>query len=175
MWILFSNMKYPFHECLVIFWHLTSYSDFKTEQTVHQCRSWPWYRAWRSPNYEWSICNGFDMPAGNAYPSWHLFRPLIEGGGLACALIDETSFPRLYTVERPYRTWPSPIKKRFLWSICDGCGMPAGSAYPSGHLDPSPYWGLAYAPIVEISLTEFAVPFLDFSPWIPLVTFSILR
>ena len=34
--------------------------------------SWPLYRAWPSPNYEWfpwSICNGCDMPAGNAYPS----------------------------------------------------------------------------------------------------------
>ena len=30
--------------------------------------SWPWYRAWPSPNYKWfpwSICNGCGMPAGN--------------------------------------------------------------------------------------------------------------
>ena len=25
----------------------------------------------------------------------------------------------------------------FPWSICNGCGMPAGNAYPSGHLVPS--------------------------------------
>ena len=30
----------------------------------------------------------------------------------------------------------------FPWSICNGCGMPAGNAYHSGHLVPSPYWGL---------------------------------
>ena len=34
--------------------------------------SWPWSRAWPSPNYEWfpwNICNGCGMPAGNAYLS----------------------------------------------------------------------------------------------------------
>ena len=30
----------------------------------------------------------------------------------------------------------------FPWSICNGCGMPAGNAYPSGHLVPSPFWDL---------------------------------
>ena len=37
--------------------------------------SWPWYRLWPSPNYEWfpwSICNRCGMPAVNAYPSGHL-------------------------------------------------------------------------------------------------------
>ena len=29
----------------------------------------------------------------------------------------------------------------FPWSICNGCGMPAGNAYPSGHLVPSPHFG----------------------------------
>ena len=37
----------------------------------------------------------------------------------------------------------------FPWSICNGCGMPARNAYPSGHLFPSPIVGLACAPIVE--------------------------
>ena len=32
--------------------------------------------------------------------------------------------------------------KWFPWSICNGCGMPAGNAYPSGHLVPSPFWDL---------------------------------
>ena len=36
----------------------------------------------------------------------------------------------------------------FPWSICNGCGMQAGNAYPSGHLVPSPILGLACAPIV---------------------------
>ena len=37
-----------------------------------------------------------------------------------------------------------------------------------------PLLELAYAPIVETSFLEFAVSFLDFSPWISLGTFSIL-
>ena len=68
--------------------------------------SWPWYRAWLSPNYEWfplSICNELDLPTGNAYPSRHLV--------------------------------------------------------------PSPFWGLAYAQIIETSFPEFAVSFLEFSPF----------
>ena len=63
----------------------------------------------------------------------------------------------------------------FPWSICNGCGMPAGNAYPSGHLVPSPILGLANAPIVETKFLELAMSLLDFSPRIPLGTFSILR
>ena len=57
---------------------------------------------------------------------------------------------------------------------CNGCGMPAGNAYPSGHLVPSPILGLAIAPIVETKFLELAMSLLDFSPRIPLDTFSIL-
>ena len=62
----------------------------------------------------------------------------------------------------------------FPWSSCNGCGMPAGNAYPSGHLVPSPILGLANAPIVETKFLELAMSLLDFSPRIPLGTFSIL-
>ena len=62
----------------------------------------------------------------------------------------------------------------FPWSICNGCGMPAGNAYPSRHLVPSPILGLANAPIVETNFLELAMSLLDFSPRIPLGTFSIL-
>ena len=37
-----------------------------------------------------------------------------------------------------------------------------------------PYLGLANAPIVETKLVELAMSLLDFSPWIPLGTFTIL-
>ena len=40
-----------------------------------------------------------------------------------------------------YRLWPSPNHEWCQWSICNGCGMPAGNAYPSGHLVPSPHFG----------------------------------
>ena len=62
----------------------------------------------------------------------------------------------------------------FPWSICNGCGMPAGNAYPSGHLVPSPIVGLACAPIVETRFLKLTMSLLDFSPRIPLGTFSIL-
>ena len=44
-----------------------------------------------------------------------------------------------------------PNNEWFPWSICNGCGMPVGNAYPSRHLVPSRFLGLAcmYAPIVE--------------------------
>ena len=73
-----------------------------------------------------------------------------------------------------YRLWPSPIYEWLPWSICNECGMPAGNAYPSGHLVPSPILGLANAPIVENRFLELAMSLLDFSPRIPLGTFSIL-
>ena len=56
----------------------------------------------------------------------------------------------------------------FPWSICNGCGMPARNAYPSGHLVPSPLIGLACAPIVETRFLELAMFLIDFSPPIPL-------
>ena len=52
-------------------------------------------------------------------------------------------------------------------------GMPAGNAYPLGHLVPSHFWELAYAPMVETSFTELAIFFLDFLPWILFGTFWI--
>ena len=73
-----------------------------------------------------------------------------------------------------YLAWPSPNYEWFPWSICNGCGMPAGNAYSSGHLVLSPFWGLAYVPIVETSFPELAMSFLDFSPWISLGTLSTL-
>ena len=62
----------------------------------------------------------------------------------------------------------------FPWSICNGCGMPSGNAYPSRHLVPSPLVGLACVPIVETRFLELAMSLIDFSPQIPLGTFSIL-
>ena len=38
-----------------------------------------------------------------------------------------------------YRLWPSSNYEWF--PLSNGCGMPAGNAYPSGHLVPSPYFG----------------------------------
>ena len=73
-----------------------------------------------------------------------------------------------------YQLWPSPNYEWFPWSIGNGCGMPAGNAYPSGHLVPSPILGLANTQIVETKFLELAMSLLDFSLRIPLGTFSIL-
>ena len=89
-----------------------------------------------------------------------------------------------------YRAWPSPnymriwpmllIKsdlklcihlsrslflyyKWFPWSISNGYDMPAGNAYPSGHLVPSSFLGLAYAPIVEASFLKLNASFSTFA------------
>ena len=62
----------------------------------------------------------------------------------------------------------------FPWSICNGCGMLAGNAYPSGHLVLSPIVGLACVPFVETRFIDIAMSLLDISPRIPLGTFSIL-
>ena len=87
-------------------------------------------------------------------------------------LLNRSDFP---PISWPlYRAWPSPNYEWFPWSICNGCGMPAGNAYPSGHLVPSLFLGLACTPIVETRFLELAMSLLDFSPWIPLGTFSIL-
>ena len=50
----------------------------------------------------------------------------------------------------------------------------AGKAYPSAHLVPSPILGLACAPIVETRFLKLSMSLIDFSPGIPLGTFSIL-
>ena len=59
-------------------------------------------------------------------------------------------------------------------SICNGCGMPAGNAYPSGHLVPSPFWDLRMLQLMKTSFPELAVSFPNFPPWISLGIFSIL-
>ena len=65
-----------------------------------------------------------------------------------------------------YRAWPSPRYEWFPWSICNGHGMPAGNAYPSGHPVPSPFLGLACVPIVETRTSHvFTRLFTLNTPW----------
>ena len=47
--------------------------------------------------------------------------------------------------------------------------MLAANAYPSGHLVPSPFLGLACAPIVETRFLDLAMSLLDFNLEYPLV------
>ena len=70
-----------------------------------------------------------------------------------------------------YRFWPSTNYKWFPWSICNGCGMPAGNGYPSGHLVPCPIWDLLVLQLLRRDSSSLLC--LDLSPRIPLGTLSI--
>ena len=50
-----------------------------------------------------------------------------------------------------------PIYEWFQWSIFNGCGIPAGKAFPSGYLIP-PLFGISYAPISP-KMPCFSQPF----------------
>ena len=98
---------------------------------------------------------------------------MIKTNTKSCFLqYDASLYPTLFLLnvvkyEFTYYEW-------FQLSIYNGSGMPAGNAYPSGHLVPSPIVGLACAPLVETGFLVFAMSLLDFSPRIHLGTFSIL-
>ena len=53
--------------------------------------------------------------------------------------------------------------KRFPWSICDGCGMQAGSACPFGHLVPSLLSGFACASIAKTRFLKHTVSYSTFN------------
>ena len=63
-----------------------------------------------------------------------------------------------------YKAQKGPSKIRIILSICNEGAMSARNAYPSGHLVPSPFLGLAHAPIVDTRFLELVVSFFDFSP-----------
>ena len=78
-------------------------------------------------------------------------------------LLYRSDFPPIL---RPwYRTRPSPNYEWFPWSICNGCGMPAGNAYPSGHLVPSPVLGLACWDQIPRTCHVFTRLFTLNTPW----------
>ena len=71
-----------------------------------------------------------------------------------------------------------PNYEWFSWSICNGCGMQAENAYPSGHLVPSPVFATCLCSNcweqLENRFLDFAMSLLDILLWIPLGTFSIV-
>ena len=73
-----------------------------------------------------------------------------------------------------YRAWPSPIMSGFHGAFATGVACQQGTlTLPDTWFRP-PILGLADAPIVETKFLELAMSLLDFSPRIPLGTFSIL-
>ena len=116
------------------------------------------------------IATGVACQRGSLTPPDTWFRPL--HGGLYVFWLLRLVFPTLHRFHDRTELDFHRIE-RFQWNICDGCGMTAGSAYPSGHLVLSPFLGLACAPIVETRFLELSMSLLDFSPWIPVGTFSI--
>ena len=57
----------------------------------------------------------------------------------------------------------------FPWSICNGCGMPAGNAYPSGHLVPSPFWDLLMLQLLRPNSSNLPCLYSTFHLEYPLV------
>ena len=74
---------------------------------------------------------------------------------------------------RPGARKESAIMSGFHGAFATGVAYQQGTL-TSGHLVPSPIVGLACAPTVETRFLELAMSLLDFSPRIPLGTFSIL-
>ena len=68
-----------------------------------------------------------------------------------------------------YRAWPSPNYEWFPWSICNGCGLPAGNAYPSGHLVPSPIWDLLMLRLLRPNSSNLPCLYSTFHLEYPLV------
>ena len=98
---------------------------------------------------------------------FHLFG---RGGGL---LVLWLLFPDSTPIKWPYRIWLSPNWEvsiehlRRVW-------LASRERLPFRTPGSVPVCGRANAPIVETSFTELVISFLDFSPWIPLGTFSSL-
>ena len=98
------------------------------------------------------------MPTGDAYSSEHLVLSLL---GLAFVLLVETS-NALYRLDiipvcdiitgRNIFTESEFLKYWFPKSICNGCGMPTGDAYSSGHLVLS-HFGTCECSNVETNLS----------------------
>ena len=73
-----------------------------------------------------------------------------------------------------YRAWPSPITSGFHGAFATGVACQQGTPSLLDTWFRPPFLGLACAPVVEIRFIELAMSLLEFSPWIPLGTFSIL-
>ena len=74
--------------------------------------------------------------------------------------------------DSPPISWPN--YEWFPWSICYGCGMPTGNAYPSGHLVPSPIFGTCLCSNRWDQITRTCNIFIRLFTWISLGSFSIL-
>ena len=104
------------------------------------------------PNYEWfplSICYGCGMSTGNAYLSGHIVpSPLLM---LQLLMRITTGFHGVFVTGVTYQQGTLP------------CTL------PDTLIRRLPFWGLAYALIVDTNFPELAVSFLDLLPWKPSV------
>ena len=131
--------------------------------------------SWKQNMFQWWACM---LIYGGAFPIVQL-----ETGKTSPIPLKLVSETRSVTVtSQPIRLFTNFMTlipsltftncKRIISSICNGCRMPAGNLYPSGHLIPSLY-GRAYVPIVEISLPDIVVSFAHFSTRISLLFLDI--
>ena len=68
-----------------------------------------------------------------------------------------------------YQAWPSPNYEWFPWIICNGCGMPAGNAYPSWTLVPflPPFGDLLILQLLRPVFQTFCVVSRFFTSYTP--------
>ena len=96
------------------------------------------------------------MPTEDAYSSGHLVLSIL---GFADVLLlrpltlNHTLHHRFMTLSQIWLLTKFDITEyRFPWGICNGCGMPSGDAYSSGHLVLS-HFGTCMCSNVETSLS----------------------
>ena len=92
--ILFSNIKFPSHECKMTFWTLTN-SDFPTDQTFHQIHDFDTdFDLHRTMSgFHGALAKGLAWQQGTLIVSDTWFRSPIFG--FACATIVDTRFLEL--------------------------------------------------------------------------------
>ena len=160
------------------FWSLT-HSDFPTDQTFHRFHDLDtkldihrimsgFHGAFATgvacqqrmltPLDTWLRPLFFFLGGGVLHMLW-LLRPVSRIYTDVITLIPNITFTKLRKVSMEHF--------RRLWHA-------SRESLPSGHLVPSPFWGLACAPIVDTRFLKLVMSLLDLSPWIPIGTFSSL-
>ena len=155
------------------FWPLTN-SDFPTIQTFHQFHDLDTYFDLHRimSGFHGAFATGVACQQGTFTPPDTWFRPLL--GVCICSNWDQ--FSRLYTDLMTAPNLAYTELRGFNGAFATGvaCQQGALTLPDTWFRPPPPILGLACAPIVETRFLELAMSLLDFSPRIPLGTFSIL-
>ena len=136
----------------MIFWPLTRYSDFATDQTFHQ---------FHDVDTEFELRRITIGVHEELQRGWHASRERLPFRAPGSVLFVKGGLHMLWLLRPFSQVYTNSMT--FIPSLAFECGMPAGSAYPPppGHLVPS-ILGFAYAQIVDTSSPYLSLSFLDF-------------